>query len=324
MNRKIIIGATAIVLGASIIGTGLTFAQGGFSNFVKQSANHISSEEAKKSVIQYTGISDIVFQSVELDFENGKWVYDIDARKDNTKYDFHIDAATGAIRSSSIETEETNVNTFGTTQNGDTPVLDTEKIKEIALQKIGKTDVEYSRFVLEYGDDYGTQIYDVDAFDANKEYDLDIHAYTGEILKYEVEEKMAPTQAQTQAPTQGQLQPQTKASTQAQAATQVATQAPTQAPTQAATQAPTQVPTRAATQAQTQAASSNLISKERAKSIAQANVGQDLVFESIELSRDDDYNYAYVYEIEARSGAVEYDIDIDATNGAVLRVKADD
>lgn len=312
MNRKIIIGATAIVLGASIIGTGLTFAQGGFSNFAKQSANHISSEEAKKSVVQYTGISDIVFESVKLDFENGKWVYDIDARKDNTKYDFHIDAATGVIRSSSIETEETKVNTSGTTQNGDTPVLDTEKIKEIALQKIGKTDVEYSRFVLEYGDDYGTQIYDVDAFDANKEYDLDIHAYTGEILKYEVEEKMAPTQAQTQAPTQGQLQPQTKASTQAQAATQVETQAPTQAPT------------RAATQAQTQAASSNLISKERAKSIAQANVGQDLVFESIELSRDDDYNYTYVYEIEARSGAVEYDIDIDATNGAVLRVKADD
>ena len=73
--------------------------------------------------------------------------------------------------------------------------------------------------------------------------------------------------------------------------------------------------------------SSQLISAEEAKNIALRHSGAgSLHFTKVELSREDDYGYAYVYEIEGRNGNVEYEFDIHGETGAVLEysVEIDD
>ncbi|MBQ3646756.1 MAG: PepSY domain-containing protein [Synergistaceae bacterium] len=74
-----------------------------------------------------------------------------------------------------------------------------------------------------------------------------------------------------------------------------------------------------------------LITVEQAKQIAlqKLNAGSNVYFKDIDLDDEaDDYpNATYfrpVYQMEVIAGHVEYDIDIDAVTGQVLKFKIDD
>ncbi len=72
-----------------------------------------------------------------------------------------------------------------------------------------------------------------------------------------------------------------------------------------------------------------LISVEEAKSIAAKQIGGDVSFRDVELEDEhDDYpgggNFMPVYKLECFSGGKEYDVEIDAVTGKVLKCKLDD
>ncbi|MBQ7577177.1 MAG: PepSY domain-containing protein [Synergistaceae bacterium] len=74
----------------------------------------------------------------------------------------------------------------------------------------------------------------------------------------------------------------------------------------------------------------HLISVEQAKSIAEGRLNsRNVIFKDVDLDNEaDDYpngtNFRPVYQIECLSGGQEYDIDIDAVTGQVLKFKLDD
>ncbi len=59
----------------------------------------ISKEAAKKIALQKAGIAadSTVFESIELDFDDGVWKYEIEFRNGQTEYDADIKAADGTI-----------------------------------------------------------------------------------------------------------------------------------------------------------------------------------------------------------------------------------
>ena len=46
------------------------------------------------------------FTKVQIDYEDGVKVYDVEFHKDNKEYEYEIDAATGSIRERSVDEED--------------------------------------------------------------------------------------------------------------------------------------------------------------------------------------------------------------------------
>lgn len=66
----------------------------------------ISLERAKQIAVSHAGVSDASFTKVELDTDDGIAVYEIEFKVGNTEYDYEINAASGAIISSSLEIDD--------------------------------------------------------------------------------------------------------------------------------------------------------------------------------------------------------------------------
>ena len=66
-----------------------------YENSENTNTDYISQEEAKNSIINHAGGGNIV--KIELDYENGRAVYEMELIKDNIEYDAMIDANTGEI-----------------------------------------------------------------------------------------------------------------------------------------------------------------------------------------------------------------------------------
>ena len=71
-------------------------------------ATEISVEKAKQIALSHAGVSasNVHFEKVELDHENGILVYEVDFKSGNIEYDYDINASTGAIVSFSSEEDD--------------------------------------------------------------------------------------------------------------------------------------------------------------------------------------------------------------------------
>ena len=69
-------------------------------------ASGISADRAKQIALSHAGVSGASFTKVELDTDDGVRVYEIEFKVGNVEYDYDIDAASGAIISSSSEIDD--------------------------------------------------------------------------------------------------------------------------------------------------------------------------------------------------------------------------
>lgn len=142
----------------------------------------ISLEEAKEKAAEDAGVSteEVSFTKAKLDYEDGILVYDINFFTATHKYEYEIDAMTGEIRNKEKEKYQ------GDGASSDTKI-DAEQAKAIAVEHAGfsVSQVHFKKVELERED--GQLIYEVE-FDRNgMEYEYEIDAVTGEILKYDAE-----------------------------------------------------------------------------------------------------------------------------------------
>ena len=72
----------------------------------QQAPSKISVERAKQIAVSHAGVSGASFTKVELDTDDGIAVYEIEFKVGNTEYDYEINAASGAIISSSLEIDD--------------------------------------------------------------------------------------------------------------------------------------------------------------------------------------------------------------------------
>ncbi|MBE7039601.1 MAG: hypothetical protein E7398_02600 [Ruminococcaceae bacterium] len=66
---------------------------------------YIGEEKAKEIALEKAGITDegIIYDRTELESDGGRWIYEIDFKKDTTEYEADIDALTGEIISWSVD-----------------------------------------------------------------------------------------------------------------------------------------------------------------------------------------------------------------------------
>ena len=155
-------------------------------------AKDIGADKAKEIAISHAGINaqEANFIRTDKDRENGKTVYDIEFySKDKTEYDYEIDAETGDIISYDSEVEnftpETQNNSVQDT-NAEQGGITDRKAKGMALAKVsGATEADIREFKKERDD--GREEYEGKIIYNNTEYEFEIDAASGEIIKWETE-----------------------------------------------------------------------------------------------------------------------------------------
>jgi uncharacterized membrane protein YkoI len=123
----------------------------------------------------------------ELDYDNGVYKYEIAFANGETEYEYKVSADTGEILHAKVEVKPA-------AQTPATDKLTAEQAQEIALKHAGLTKEQVSGLKATFDYDDGIPEYDIDFYYNGTEYDYDIHAVTGEILRTEKEAEPAPKQ----------------------------------------------------------------------------------------------------------------------------------
>src|SRR5699024_10220753 len=136
------------------------------------------------------------------DYDDGITYYDFTVVTDNEKYEIEVDANDGTILKKErdkdyvsntnegtvtpVDNGNTTTNNNNTTNNGTsnqttTNIISNEEPQNIALNKTGggylvKCELDH---------DANMMVYEIEVKNGNYEYDIDVNASNGEILKYE-------------------------------------------------------------------------------------------------------------------------------------------
>lgn len=151
--------------------------------------------EAKKIALKEVA-GEVVLASEESD--DGKIYFDIDVLKDNVLHEFEI-SSTGKITKHEKDTQtddsSNNQTTTGTDSNTNTntnngtsqtkTLISAEEANRIAINKVGGGNVTSND--LDDDNDDASKHYEIEIDFNNKEYDLIINAYTGDIVSFEEE-----------------------------------------------------------------------------------------------------------------------------------------
>lgn len=150
----------------------------------------ITLEQAKEIALNHAGqsASAVYFDKLELDHDDGMQKYEIEFVGGYTEYEYEIDAVTGAILKYDWDHDDDRDHEHmpggsGNSTGGASITL--EQAKEIALNHAGQSAsaVYFDKLELDYDD--GMQIYEIEFVSGNMEYEYDIDAVTGAILKYD-------------------------------------------------------------------------------------------------------------------------------------------
>lgn len=143
--------------------------------------------------------SDVSFVKTELDYDNGRAEYELEFVSDDYKYEYDVNAADGSILKFSRETRAVSVPETVTqgasptvkpsepqteTQSG---IITPEEAKKIALDHAGlkESDVSFVKTELDYDD--GRAEYEIEFYFGQTEYEYEIDASSGMILKSETD-----------------------------------------------------------------------------------------------------------------------------------------
>lgn len=155
------------------------------------SGAYIGEEKAKSIAADHAqvSLSETTFQKVELDYEDGRVVYEVEFYIAGTEYEYEIDAVDGTVLK--YELEQKRPASSGTSQSyiGE----DEARTKALAHAGLSSSDVQFIKTELDIDD--GKCYYDVEFYSGNTEYDYEIDAYDGTILKFDadVEDFTIPT-----------------------------------------------------------------------------------------------------------------------------------
>lgn len=297
LNKKSVKLGVGIAGISAVLLTGSVLANQSMIKFGTQQAHQptIAIDQVKKSVEKHLGFTELQYESITLKNENRITYYEVKVNHNGVRYELTVDATTGSILGTEIENPSSSQQTLTTKQGANVQVsISEERAKAITSEHTKKTNLNYTRIELSQDDDYaGALTYEIEAEADGIEYDLDINANTGQILKFEQKNITETGQQASSASTAQAAQPAEQQTT-----------APAPAPAQ-----------------QAQAAT---LSQASVKQIVASRTGvSNLFYKKLHLTRDDDYGYRPVYEVEAYAGNAEFDLEIDATTGQILSYSAD-
>lgn len=150
---------------------------------------YIGEAKAKEIALTHAGVSesDIFKYEIELDYDCGVMVYDIEFDAPGIEYDYEINAVDGSVVKSQKENDDDYRKEYTSSENKNalpSPDIDAETAKSIAFQHAGvaadsvfdlQVDLDYERGIL---------VYEIDFQVAANEYEYDINAFDGSVIKH--------------------------------------------------------------------------------------------------------------------------------------------
>ncbi|MCI8598105.1 MAG: hypothetical protein HFJ10_06645 [Lachnospiraceae bacterium] len=191
---------------------------------------YIGDAKAKDIALAHAGLTadDISHYKNELDYEQGAMVYEIEFKCNGYEYDYEVDAVSGTIiehkkevdddyispqspsnannnTSNSVNTAETNNTANNTSPSDNVPSNQDEAqgnshhnttssyigenaAKDIAVSHAGIASHDLHDYKCSLDEEDQVMVYDIDFYCDGYEYDFEINAYTGAVIKYEKEE----------------------------------------------------------------------------------------------------------------------------------------
>ena len=161
--------------------------EGSQQSQASQGTDLISLEKAKELALSDAGVSqaEAVFTKTELDRDSHIAIYEVKYYTSSHEYEYEVDASTGEIRSRDKEIFE---NKSGKVpEGGENANTGVEQAKSIAASHAGfsVSDITFSKVKLEEED--GQAVYEIKFYKDSIEYEYEISAASGEVLKFESE-----------------------------------------------------------------------------------------------------------------------------------------
>ena len=146
---------------------------------------------AQSAAASDAGVSNPTFTKGKLDRDDGRSIYEIEFTDGSTRWEYDIDAATGAVLSKKTKTVS------ASSGSGASGVIGEDAARTAALSDAGlsESDVTFGKVELDYDD--GHWEYEIEFFTASGKYEYDIDAATGSILSKESEGASSPASSGT-------------------------------------------------------------------------------------------------------------------------------
>lgn len=252
----------------------------------------ISADKARSIALTDAGISesDALGLRVKQDWDDGVALYEVEFRSGGAEYEYDIRLSDGAILKSKRDAD--NNYTYFAASSGSGALIGEAAAKTAALQHAGvsESQTSYLSCQLEY-DDGRLECYEVEFRSGSTEYEYEIGPYDGAIWKAERETHGSAAAAGASAAISGNT-----AGGSSSAGT---------------------------ASGNTSSSVSSFISAEAAKAAALSHAGVSTAqVREMECKLDEDDGID-VYEIEFKSAQMEYEYEIDAYTGAILKAEQD-
>ncbi len=131
------------------------------------------------SGISKSSVTNIICK-YDYDYDEGKALYEVKFRKGNWKYEYDVNAKTGKIVEYCKEYSPKK-----TTVNTNSEYISSDKALETALAKAGLTKSQISRQKVKLDTEDRGKVYKIEFCVGNVEYDFEIDAVKGDVLKFE-------------------------------------------------------------------------------------------------------------------------------------------
>lgn len=155
--------------------------------------NYIGAQKAQETALLHAGVQADAAQELEvkLDCDDGLMVYEVDFKADGLEYEYEIEARTGDVLEHKKERDDDFPAAVQPDVTEDVPaesmLIGAERARDIAFAHAGIQASEARKLDIETDYEKGIPVYEIE-FEANAfEYEYEIHAKTGDIIKSEKE-----------------------------------------------------------------------------------------------------------------------------------------
>ena len=158
---------------------------GSTSSTASASTTDIGEAKARSVALSHAGISESSTSYIyaKKDWDDGRWVYDVEFWANGKEYDYEILASDGTILSYDYDAEyQWNGSTGSSSTSGDT--ISTEKVKSIVTDRAGVSGT-FRELKLERDD--GRTVYEGEMRSGRTDYEFTIDAYTGAVLEWDTD-----------------------------------------------------------------------------------------------------------------------------------------
>ncbi|MGM9522619.1 MAG: PepSY domain-containing protein [Oscillospiraceae bacterium] len=150
----------------------------------------VTLDEAKTAALSHAGVSagEAVFTKEKLDYENGVMVYDLEFYAAGYEYDYEIDAVTGDVLEHDCEKDDCEkAGRVPAASTGAAAAITLDEAENIALSHAGVSADSVCGLKSKSDYEHGLTVYEIEFKSGGYEYEFEIDAADGSILKYDRE-----------------------------------------------------------------------------------------------------------------------------------------